>query len=249
MGAERAFPREDKRKGFAPPPCAVTLAKCRRYRGTLSCAVRASGGEAQSRWSDTGVVLSLVSEGGLKLRIFYFSPSHWWSIGTRMVWHLLRVSPGAPTNLACEGRVACLNGLVRGACQPRFVEAALGTHTHPAAFVAGARHVPVGWTALVECVSPTKAGLRDSAGGTRLERRLPRRHGWHPWRGARLRKDQDRSTGKLLADTRARSSLRRARCGRTPTQVICHGVRSRFSTRASARNHSSNELSSPMSAS
>ena len=46
------------------------------------------------------------------------SPSHWWSIGTRVVWHLLRVSPGAPTNLACEGRVACLNGLVRGACQP-----------------------------------------------------------------------------------------------------------------------------------
>ena len=79
-----------------------------------------------------------------------------WSIGTRVVWHLLRVSPGAPANLACEGRVACLNGLVRGACQPRFVEAALGTHTHPAAFVAGARHVPVGWTALVECVSPTK---------------------------------------------------------------------------------------------
>ena len=76
----------------------------------------------------------------------------------RGVWHLLRVLPGAPTNLACEGRVACLNGLVRGACQPRFVEAALGTHTHPAAFVAGARHVPVGWTALVECVSPTKAG-------------------------------------------------------------------------------------------
>ena len=61
-----------------------------------------------------------------------FSPPHWWSIGTRVVWHLLRVSPGAPTNLACEGRVACLNGLVRGACQPRFVEAALRTHTHPA---------------------------------------------------------------------------------------------------------------------
>ena len=161
----------------------------------------------------------------------------------------MRVSPGAPTNLACEGRVACLNGLVRGACLPRFVEAALCTHTHPAAFVAGARHVPVGRTVLAECVPLRRDALRDSAGGTRLERRLPRRHGWHPWRGARLRKDQDRSTGKLLADTRARSSLRRARCGRTPTQVICHGVRSRFSTRASARNHSSNELSSPMSAS
>ena len=147
------------------------------------------------------------------------SPSHWWSIGTRVVCHLLRVSPGAPTNLACEGRVACLNGLVRGACQPRFVDAALRTHNHPAAFVAGARHVPVGRTVLAECVPLRRDALRDSAGGTRLERRLPRRHGWHPWRGARLRKDQDRSTGKLLADTRAPSSLRRARCGRTPTQV------------------------------
>ena len=86
-----------------------------------------------------------------------FSPPHWWSIGTRGVEHLLRVSPGAPANLACEGRVACLNGLVRGACQPRFVEAALCTHTHPAAFVAGARQAPVGRTALDEWVSPTKA--------------------------------------------------------------------------------------------
>ena len=76
MGAERTFPREDKRKkknekknneGFAPSPCAVTLAKCRRYRGTLSCADRASEGEAQSLRSDTGVVLSLVSEARAKL--------------------------------------------------------------------------------------------------------------------------------------------------------------------------------------
>ena len=119
-------------------------------------------------------------------------------VGTRGVWQISRVSPGAPANLACEGRVACLNGLVRGACQPRFVEAALRTHTHPAAFVAGARHVPVGRTVLAECVPLRRDALRDSAGGTRLERRLPRRHGWHPWRGARLRKDQDRSTGKLF---------------------------------------------------
>ena len=79
-----------------------------------------------------------------------------------MVWHLLRVSPGAPANLACEGRVACLNGLVRGACLPRFVEAALCTHTHPAAFVAGARHVPVGRTVLAECVPLRRDALRDS---------------------------------------------------------------------------------------
>ena len=36
MGAERIFPREDKEKAFAPPPCAVSPAVCRRYRGTLS---------------------------------------------------------------------------------------------------------------------------------------------------------------------------------------------------------------------
>ena len=38
MGAERTFPREHKEKAFAPPPCAVTPAMCRRYWGTLSCA-------------------------------------------------------------------------------------------------------------------------------------------------------------------------------------------------------------------
>ena len=38
-------------------------------------------------------------------------------------------------------------------------------------------------------VCAAKAGLLgDSADGARLVRRLPRRHGWHPWRGARLRK-------------------------------------------------------------
>ena len=46
---------EKKEKGIAPSPCAVTPAKCRRYRGTLSCAVRASGGGWHSPWSDTGV--------------------------------------------------------------------------------------------------------------------------------------------------------------------------------------------------
>ena len=56
---------------------AVTVAQCpplcvAAFRGTQSCAVRASGGGAECLWSDTGVVLSLVSEGGLKLRIFFF---------------------------------------------------------------------------------------------------------------------------------------------------------------------------------
>ncbi|EOD20199.1 hypothetical protein EMIHUDRAFT_242292 [Emiliania huxleyi CCMP1516] len=63
-----------------------------------------------------------------------------------------------------------------------------------------------GRTVLAECVPPRRDALRDSADGTRLEGRLSRRHGWQPWREARLRKDQDSSTGKLLADTRAPSS-------------------------------------------
>ena len=65
------FPERTKEKGFAPPPCAVSLAMCRRYRGTLSCAGRASGGGGQSPWSDTGVWVSPVSEGGKKVRIFF----------------------------------------------------------------------------------------------------------------------------------------------------------------------------------
>ena len=58
--------------GFAPSPCVVSPAMCRRLRGTLSCVVRASGGGGQSHRSDTGVWVSPVSEGGLKVRIFYF---------------------------------------------------------------------------------------------------------------------------------------------------------------------------------
>ena len=96
-----------------------------------------------------------------------------------------------------------------------FLSEPSNTHPH-AAIVAGTRHVPVGRTVLAECVPPRRDALRDSADGTRLEGRDPRKHGWQPWRGARLRQDQDGSTGKFLADTRAPSSLWRARCGRTP---------------------------------
>ena len=80
---------------------------------------------------------------------------------------------GAPTNLACEGRVACLAGLVRRAYLPRFVDAALRKHDHAAAIVAGARHVPVSRTVLVESVCrqggthsgtvPTGRGSRDDS--------------------------------------------------------------------------------------
>ena len=159
---------------------------------------------------------------------------------------------GLPSTRSCSGRGRGRDLLFRGTregpslpglrCRAVVVPSSLRTHTqtHHAAIVAGARHVPVGRTVLVECVPPRRDALRDSGDGTRLEGRLPRRHGWQPWRGARLRKVGYGSARISLADTRAPSTLRRARCGRTPPQVICHGVRSRFSTRASAREHSYN---------
>ena len=98
-----------------------------------------------------------------------------------------------------------------------------------------------------ECVPSRRDALRGSADGTRLERRLPRRHGWHPWRGVRLRKVGNGSPRNSIANTRTPPRLWWARCGRTSTSVIVPR-RARFSTRASARIHSYNELSSPVSA-
>ena len=70
-------------------------------------------------------------------------------------------------------------------------------------------------------VCAAKAGLLgDSADGARLVRRLPRRHGWHPWRGARLRKVGHGSPRNSIANTRAPPRLWWARCGRTSTSVI-----------------------------
>ena len=48
MGAERTFPREQKRKSTTKPPSQVTPAKCRRSRGMLSCVSRAGGGGGHS---------------------------------------------------------------------------------------------------------------------------------------------------------------------------------------------------------
>ena len=127
---------------------------------------------------------------------------------------LLRPGEGLGPAVPCGTRAG--PSLPGPGCRAVVVPSATRTQTTLAATVAGARHVPVGWTVLVECVSRKRDALRDSADGTRLEGRDPRKHGWQPWRGARLRQDQDGSTGKFLADTRAPSSLRRARCGRTP---------------------------------
>ena len=63
---KRKEKEKKKEKGIAPSPCAVTLAKCRRHRGTLSCADRASEGEAQSHLSCARVGSVPSFGGGLK---------------------------------------------------------------------------------------------------------------------------------------------------------------------------------------
>ena len=139
--------------------------------GTGACATRlARDGRA---WFAL-FVHSLVIEKKIRCELVdkISSPSHWWSIGTRVVWHLLRVSPGAPTNLACEGRVACLNGLVRGACQPhsskrRFVPTPTPPHSSPARD----RLPSAGLPSTSGCRQPRRHALEGSADGTRLEGR------------------------------------------------------------------------------
>ena len=88
------------------------------------------------------------------------------------------------------------------------------------ATVAGARHVLVSRTVLVECVSPRRDTLRDGADGTRLEGRGSAARLAHSSQRPRLRKVGHGSTRNFLANTRAPSSLGRARCGRTSNFVI-----------------------------
>ena len=63
----------------------------------------------------------------------------------------------------------------------RFVDTTTPPHSSPAHDTFPSAGLP----SSSACRQPRRDALRDSAGGTRLERRLPRRHGWHPWRGAR----------------------------------------------------------------
>ena len=132
-------------------------------------------------------------------------------------------------------------------CRAVVVPSSLRTRNHDAATGAGARHDLVGRTVLVECVPPRRDALRDSGDETRLEGRLSRRHGWQPWRGALPLKVGYGSARNSLADTRARRPY--DGCAAVARlQVICHGVRSRISTRASACIHSYIGLSLPVSA-
>ena len=107
-----------------------------------------------------------------------------------------------------------------GACQPRFVDAALRKRPPRRNRRRRATRSRQQDCPRRECVPPRRYALRDSADGTRLERRIPRKHGWHPWRGARLRKVGHGSPRNSIANTRAPPRLWWARCGRTSTSVI-----------------------------
>ena len=70
--ASREHSLESTEKGKTEPPCAVTLAKCRRHRGTLSCADRASEGEAHSHLSCVRMVTVPSLGGGLEAKNILF---------------------------------------------------------------------------------------------------------------------------------------------------------------------------------
>jgi len=95
-----------------------------------------------------------------------------------------------------------------------------------------------------------KAGRTQGqcADGTRLEG--DSREGTAGNRGAGLVFEKSgMAPPATLSLTRAPVDLTTGALRSHASRVICHGVRSRFSTRTSARIHSYNELTSPMSAS
>ena len=120
-----------------------------------------------------------------------------------------------------------------------------------------------GRTVVVECVPPRRDALRDSADGTRLERRLPRRHGWHPWRGASSSEKSGMAPPATLSLTRAprrpheqnnkNLSLSphdgRAAVARLPKSYATACDLESAHTRLCSRIHSYNELRPPLRAS
>ena len=97
----------------------------------------------------------------------------------------------------------------RWSCHRRFV------HNHHAATVAGARHVPVGRTVLVESVCRQGGTHSGTVPTGRGWKGVAPQRGWHSSQRPHLRKVGHGSTRNFLANTRAPPSLRRARCGRT----------------------------------
>ena len=89
-----------------------------------------------------------------------------------------------------------------------------------AATVAGARHVPVGRTVLVESVC-RQGGTHSGAVPTgRGSKGVAPQRGWHSSQRPHLRKVGHGSPRNFLANTRAPPSLGRVRCGRTSNLVI-----------------------------
>ena len=86
--------------------------------------------------------------------------------------------------------------------------------------VAGARHVPVGRTVLVESVCRQGGTHSGTVPTGRGSKGVAPQRGWHSSQRPHLRKVGHGSTRNFLANTRAPPSLRRARCGRTSNFVI-----------------------------
>jgi len=100
------------------------------------------------------------------------------------------------------------------------VPSSLRTRNHHAATVAGARHVPVSRTVLVESVCRQGGTHSGTVPTGRGSKGVAPQRGWHSSQRPHLRKVGHGSTRNFLANTRAPPSLRRARCGRTSTSVI-----------------------------
>ena len=105
-------------------------------------------------------------------------------------------------------------------CRAVVVPSSLRTRNHHAATVAGARHVPVGRTVLVESVCRQGGTHSGTVPTGRGSKGVAPQRGWHSSQRPHLRKVGHGSTRNFLANTRAPPSLRRARCGRTSTFVI-----------------------------
>ena len=127
---------------------------------------------------------------------------------------------GGGGETSCSSRNGSRPLLARSAMQNGGRAIFASYSNHHAAIVAGARHVLVGRTVLVESVcrqGGTHSGTEPTGRGSKGV--APQR-GWHSSQRPRLRKVGHGSTRNFLANTRAPPSLRWARCGRTSTSVI-----------------------------
>ena len=105
-------------------------------------------------------------------------------------------------------------------CRAVVVPSSLRTRNHHAATVAGARHVPVGRTVLVESVCRQGGTHSGTVPTGRGSKGVAPQRGWHSSQRPHLRKVGHGSPRNSLANTRAPPRLWWGRCGRTSTSVI-----------------------------